>query len=116
MRADGPSPLGPSLETQAMPERHKVHTGLVHESVAGCLLDEVLTNFVAMAQAPGFDAKAPLDDGDFVLRVNEYPCYIGDGVEHWVLRCPKPLPPGLAALAAAARVVTHWLGSGAEWG
>ncbi|KAJ1718512.1 hypothetical protein LPJ61_006589, partial [Coemansia biformis] len=108
-------PLGRSYAMQARYEKHSLHVKQKCGSMASYLLSGTLASFIARTQAPGFDPRAPMGDDDFEFRINDFPYHTGDGVEHWVLWCIKPLQPGFAAPAAVARTIRRRFGDRAEW-
>ncbi|KAJ2818491.1 hypothetical protein GGI24_005082 [Coemansia furcata] len=108
-------PLGRSLETHTTYEIAMAAKRKEYGSVAKYLTTHVLPEFIASTTALGFDPHSALASDDFHLLVNDFPYYLGDGVEHWVLWCRKRLSPGFAAPAAAIEAIRVKFGSGVEW-
>ncbi|KAJ2743488.1 hypothetical protein GGI20_003711 [Coemansia sp. BCRC 34301] len=108
-------PLGRSLETHreyegAMSARRKEYG-----SVAKYLTTHVLPDFIASTSASAYDPHSALAVEDFLLLVNDYPYYLSDDVEHWVLWCRKRLAPGFAAPVAAVQAIHAKFGLSIEW-
>ncbi|KAJ2456142.1 hypothetical protein GGF42_003284 [Coemansia sp. RSA 2424] len=109
-------PLGRSLETHMKYESAMAARRREHGSVAKYLATHVLPDFITTASAAsGFDPHSALAAEDFALLVNDFPYYLSDGVEHWVLWCRKRLAPGFAAPAAAAQAIHAMFGPSIEW-
>ncbi|KAJ2756399.1 hypothetical protein H4R27_000631 [Coemansia aciculifera] len=108
-------PLGRSLETHTTYETVMEANRKEYGSVAKYLTTHVLPDFIASTTATGFDPHSALVAEDFELHVNDFPYYLGDGVEHWVLWCRKRLSPGFAAPAAAVQAIHAKFGANIEW-
>ncbi|KAJ1966386.1 hypothetical protein GGI12_000096 [Dipsacomyces acuminosporus] len=108
-------PMGRSLETQAAYELRIAEMKHKYGSVANYLSTHALAGFIATADDSDFDPASPATTSDFMLRINDYPYYLGDNVQHWVLWCRKRLAPGFDAPEAAARVIRQTLGQDVEW-
>ncbi|KAJ2250507.1 hypothetical protein GGI13_004010 [Coemansia sp. RSA 455] len=108
-------PLGRSLETHTTYEIVMAAKRKEYGSVAKYLTTHVLPDFIASTTVAGFDPHSALAAEDFELLVNDFPYYLGDGVEHWVLWCRKRLSPGFAAPAAAVQAIHAKFGAAIEW-
>ncbi|KAI8326361.1 hypothetical protein GQ54DRAFT_239868, partial [Martensiomyces pterosporus] len=108
-------PLGRSLETQAVYERHMAEMKRQYGSVANYLTTHALGDFIATTKEQGFDPTSPIATDDFLFRANDFPYYLGDGVQHWVLWCRKRLTPGFDAPPAAIEAIRGRFGQGVEW-
>ncbi|KAJ2825346.1 hypothetical protein IWW50_002890 [Coemansia erecta] len=113
--AENLEPLGRSFAMQVTYEQHIIQMARQYGSVANYLIDHALADLIAETKAPGFDPKSALAASDFVFRANDFPYYLGDGVEHWVMWCKKKLQPGYAASAAAVEAIESRFGHSAEW-
>ncbi|ORX69634.1 hypothetical protein DL89DRAFT_267811 [Linderina pennispora] len=108
-------PLGRSYECQARYEKHMARMRCEYGSVANFLIKHALADFIATTMAPGFAKSAPIDTSDFLFRVNDFPYYLADGVEHWVMWCRKRLTPGFDAPEAAVQAIQLRFGQDVEW-
>ncbi|KAJ2684571.1 hypothetical protein IWW39_004830 [Coemansia spiralis] len=108
-------PLGRSLETHTTYEMVMAARRKEYGSVAKYLTTHVLPDFTASTMETGFDPHSALVVEDFELLVNDFPYYLSDDVEHWVLWCRKRLPSGFAAPAAAVQAIHAKFGVSVEW-
>ncbi|KAJ2750224.1 hypothetical protein H4S06_004426, partial [Coemansia sp. BCRC 34490] len=108
-------PLGRSYKMQDVYEEHLASTKRKYGSLANYLTRHVLPGLVAETEDPDFDPLAPLTPADFVFCINDYPYYLDDDAEHWVLWCKKRLPPGFDAPDAAVQAIVRKFGSAVEW-
>ncbi|KAJ2500111.1 hypothetical protein GGH96_002980 [Coemansia sp. RSA 1972] len=108
-------PLGRSFPMQITYEQHKVRMERRFGSIATYLTNHVLADLIAETNAPGFDPHAPLEVSDFVFRANDFPYFLGDGVEHWVMWCKKRLEPGFEPPTPAIDAIEARFGQCVEW-
>ncbi|KAJ2848470.1 hypothetical protein IWW36_003284 [Coemansia brasiliensis] len=111
--AEDLKPLGRSYEMQITYEQHKVRMKEKYGSIADYLINYALAEFIADAKK--VDASLPLSPSDFMFRANDFPYYLDDNVEHWVLWCKKQLPPGFVPPAAVVDAVAKRFGDNVEW-
>ncbi|KAJ2894548.1 hypothetical protein IWW38_002541 [Coemansia aciculifera] len=105
-------PLGRSLETHTEYEAVMAARRKEYGSVAKYLTIHVLPGFIAAAPSHCHDSLAV---EDFMLLVNDFPYYLDDGVEHWVMWCRKRLVPGFVAPPAAVQAIQAKFGAAVEW-
>ncbi|KAJ2838005.1 hypothetical protein J3B01_001714 [Coemansia erecta] len=108
-------PLGRSFPMQITYEQHKVRMERRFGSIATYLTNHVLADLIAETNAPGFDPHAPLKVSDFVFRANDFPYFLGDDVEHWVMWCKKRLEPGFEPPTPAIDAIEAQFGCSVEW-
>ncbi|KAJ2271523.1 hypothetical protein EV176_003958 [Coemansia sp. RSA 451] len=108
-------PLGRSFPMQITYEQHKVRMERRFGSIATYLTNHVLADLIAETNAPGFDPHAPLKVSDFVFRANDFPYFLGDDVEHWVMWCKKRLEPGFEPPTPAIDAIEARFGCSVEW-
>ncbi|KAJ2612564.1 hypothetical protein H4S08_002639 [Coemansia sp. RSA 1365] len=113
--AENLEPLGRSHALQLAYEHHKIKTLTQYGSTADYLLQHVLVDFIAETRVPDFDVTSPMIASDFLFLLNDFPYYLDEGVEHWVLWCKKRLNPGFVAPEAAVQAIMHKFGNGIEW-
>lgn len=101
--------LGRSLPTHQLYHRHMAMLKQQHGSVASYLTNHVLADFIA-ATPPNLDQESPITADDFLLLPNDFPYYLADGVQHWVMWCRKPLKPGFEAPPGAKDAIMGCFG------
>ncbi|KAJ2078509.1 hypothetical protein H4R24_004428 [Coemansia sp. RSA 988] len=108
-------PLVRSYEMEVAYKHHKIKVLKQYDSIADYLLKNVLADFITETLVSGFDAASPIISSDFLFLRNDFPYYLENDVEHWVLWCKKPLNTGVIAPEAAIEAIMRNFGEDIEW-
>ncbi|PIA15473.1 hypothetical protein COEREDRAFT_87880 [Coemansia reversa NRRL 1564] len=104
-----------SYKVQLQYEKHKVMAKKKYGTMFEYLKTHILVDLVAQTKVPEFDPSTPLTASDFLLVEADFPYYIEEGIEHWIIWCIKHLPVGNACPEAAVEIIKQTFGDSADW-